>query len=216
MLNQKVYLIFTDEGLTGSFKDMAKDIKDLEKSVIQNEAQIDILNKQKTDLQTKLSNSEEVLNVSNEILELDSIYTSIQREVELKDKFLVSKEQVALLQKMLDKLSYNEEDVTNLDRLFNDYTALNSKVTNYKNTSNDIGDLNKRLDKYKDMDDKPIDDLYNDYIKTESLVDRYYKISMEVDTIGAKINTMITNIEIEEKKLSEFKVCPLCGGDLKC
>lgn len=204
------------ESLSDVLKDMSKDIKDLDKTVIQNEAQIDILNKQKTDLEGKLINAEQILDVSNKILELDSTYTSLTREIELKDRFLNGIDIINTLKAKLDKLVVDKDTTLKLDSVKDYYIKSKDIVEKYQRTYNTVNDLTTRLNRYVSTNTDTLDAVFKSYKDLETLVTKYYNIEKESYNIKTKLNDLEIALDKEKEKLNSFNVCPLCGGELKC
>ena len=204
------------ESLSDVLKDMSRDIKDLEKAIIQNEAQIEILTKQKIDVDNKLSNSNKTLEISNRILEMDSTYNSIKRELELRDLVHEIKNDISAKEALLNKLFYDKDSVSNLDQLYSRYIDTNNKSILYKDIKNSIDYLDTKINQYNNLNVGDVSSNFDHYTKLAKAVESYHKLSEEINSIHAKLEAMSTGLSDEKEKLNQFKVCPLCGGDLKC
>ena len=204
------------ESLSDVLKDMAKDIKDLDKSVIQNEAQIDILNKQKANLENKLVDADTILEVSNKILALDSTYTSINREVELRDKYTDNTASTSMLRQRLETLTVDSDLVTKMDQLKESYVASRDVAQKYKTVFSVRQSLSDRLANSVSVNTDNLDTLCESYKILQDVVARYYKVQEQFKDIENKIGELDIALDSEKEKLNEFNVCPLCGGELKC
>lgn len=204
------------ESLSDVLKDMAKDIKDLDKSVIQNEAQIDILNKQKANLENKLVDADTILEVSNKILALDSTYTSINREVELRDKYIDNTASISMLKQRLETLTVDGDLVTKMDQLKESYAASRDVAQKYKTVFSVRQSLSDRLANSVSVNTDNLDTLCESYKTLQDVVARYYKVQEQFKDIENKIGELDIALDNEKEKLNGFNVCPLCGGELKC
>lgn len=204
------------ESLSDVLKDMSKDIKDLDKSIIQNEARMDILTKQKTDLEGKLVNADEILEVSNKIIALDSTYTSIVREIELRDKYLKDIKDKDILEDNLNKYSIDKDLVEKLDAVKNNYVNSKNKILSYKNTANSINSLTETLNKYSDINTIDLDKAFDSCTIVNKLVNKYKAAYNQVRDIETKLSDFDIALKEEKDKLDKFSICPLCGGELKC
>lgn len=204
------------ESLSDVLKDMAKDIKDLDKSVIQNEAQIDILNKQKANLENKLVDADTILEVSNKILALDSTYTSINREVELRDKYADNTASISVLRQRLETLTVDSDLVTKMDQLKESYVASRDVAQKYKTVFSVRQSLSDKLANSVSVSTDNLDTLCESYKILQDVVARYYKVQEQFKDIENKIGELDIALDSEKEKLNKFNVCPLCGGELKC
>lgn len=204
------------ESLSDVLKDMAKDIKDLDKSIIQNEAQIDILNKQKASLENKLVDADSILDVSNKILALDSTYTSINRESELRDKYTDDTASIGILRQRLETLTVDGDLVIKMDQLKESYVASRDTAQKYKNVFSVRQSLSDKLASSVSINTDSLDTLCKSYKTLQDIATRYYKVQEQFKDIENKIGELDIALDSEKEKLNKFNVCPLCGGELKC
>lgn len=204
------------ESLSDVLKDMSKDIKDLDKSVIQNEAQIDILTKQKNDIEAKLSNSEKILEVSNKVLEMDSEYTQINREVELKDRYLKSSNDVEVLRLRIKNLSIDKHLQDRVDNLYSLYTKSVSTVQNYTTCLDNISRLSHKIDSCKNFSTGRLDLIKGEYERLVEIFSKYSTCTNKVVELKASIKDYDNQLEELREQLGKFKVCPLCGSERMC
>ena len=204
------------ESLSDVLKDMSKDIKDLDKSVIQNEAQIDILTKQKNDIEAKLSNSEKILEVSNKVLEMDSEYTQINREVELKDRYLKSSNNVEVLRLRIKNLSIDKHLQDRVDNLYSLYTKSVSTVQNYTTCLDNISRLSHKIDSCKNFSTGRLDLIKGEYERLVEIFSKYSTCTNKVVELKASIKDYDNQLEELREQLGKFKVCPLCGSERMC
>lgn len=204
------------ESLSDVLKDMSKDIKDLDKSVIQNEAQIDILTKQKNDIEAKLSNSEKILEVSNKVLEMDSEYTQINREVELKDRYLKSSNSIEVLRLRIKNLSIDKNLRDRVDNLYSLYTKSVSTVQNYTTCLDNISRLSHKIDSCKNFSTSRLDLIKSEYERLVEIFSKYSTCTNKVVELKASIKDYDSQLEELREQLGKFKVCPLCGSERMC
>lgn len=204
------------ESLSDVLKDMAKDIKDLDKSVIQNEAQIDILNKQKANLENKLVDADTILDVSNKILALDSTYTSINRESELRDKYTDDTASIGILKQRLETLTVDGDLVIKMDQLKESYVTSRDIAQKYKTVFSVRQSLSDKLASSVSINTDSLDTLCKSYKTLQDIATRYYKVQEQFRDIENKIGELDIALDSEKEKLNKFNVCPLCGGELKC
>ena len=204
------------ESLSDVLKDMSKDIKDLDKSVIQNEAQIDILTKQKNDIEAKLSNSEKILEVSNKVLEMDSEYTQINREVELKDRYLKSSNSIEVLRLRIKNLSIDKNLRDRVDNLYSLYTKSVSTVQNYTTCLDNISRLSHKIDSCKNFSTSRLDLIKGEYERLVEIFSKYSTCTNKVVELKASIKDYNSQLEELREQLGKFKVCPLCGSERMC
>lgn len=204
------------ESLSDVLKDMAKDIKDLDKSIIQNEAQIDILNKQKANLENKLVDADTILDVSNKILALDSTYTSINRESELRDKYTDDTASIGILKQRLETLTVDGDLVIKMDQLKESYVTSRDIAQKYKTVFSVRQSLSDKLASSVNINTDSLDTLCKSYKTLQDIATRYYKVQEQFKDIENKIGELDIALDSEKEKLNKFNVCPLCGGELKC
>lgn len=204
------------ESLSNVLKDMSKDIKDAEKSIVQNDAQLDILIKQQTELNYKLLHADTILDISNQILNLDSTDSKLSHMSDIRDKYNTISKDVVLLMDRYNKLNVNL-DTSLLDKLKEDYISYTSLSTKYNNLSKDIGSIKdyiRSLD--TPVDAGELDLLCNNYTKLCELVKIYNNCIQDINNINSSIDVVDKAILNENDNLSKFKICPLCGSEIKC
>lgn len=204
------------ENLSNVLKDINKDMKDLDKSIIQNEAQMDLLIKQQTDLNVKLSNSDRLLDITGQILALDSTDTSLNQLDMLKDRYnniITNRDRLNIL---YNKYNINI-NLNDLDSLRDSYNTLLGLYTKYTNIYNKKANLASYLNKVTlDINLDDIDKLEKDYTDLESLVKTYRNYLEKKYLLNTNINNLDKDINSCKEQLAKFKICPLCGSEIKC
>lgn len=203
------------ESLSNVLKDINKDIKDLDKAIIQNEAQIDILTKQQIQLEDNLKDSTFILDVSNQIINLDTENNHIENLVKCKDSYLSITSEINGLSRTIESLNI-DFNINELDALKTVYEGYLSTYNKYKITKDEHDSLLqkiKQLDIQVDM--SQLDESIINYTKLTDLSKEYKTVLNKVSEIKDIIKTYTLDIDEESKKLAEFKICPLCGNEIK-
>lgn len=204
------------ESLSNVLKDISKDIKDDEKSIIQNDAQLDILIKQQTDLNYKLLHADTVLDLSNQILDLDTTDAKISKMVEYKNNFSNLTTNICKLRDTYNLLDVNL-DTSLLDKLKEDYLSYTQYVNKYHEVMASKNSLETKLSSLDiHLDTKTIEDLMNTYNNILTLVDLYKQHIASKTSLNTKLTNLDVDIADEKSKLDNFKICPLCGSEIKC
>lgn len=204
------------ESLSNVLKDISKDIKDAEKSIVQNDAQLDILIKQQTELNYKLLHADTILELSSKILELDATDTKINQMVENRDKYNNLTNNIIILKDRYDKLNINI-DMVSLDKIATDYSNLVKEVNSYKLISSTRDTLKNRYESLNiSLSTDELDENINTYKNLISLVKQYKEIVNSKQSIENSISILDKEINEEKEKLNKFKICPLCGSEIKC
>lgn len=203
------------ESLSDVLKDMAKDIKDLDKAIIQNEAQIDILNRQKVDIESKLLNADEILKVSNDIIDLDVENNKMDAIQQSRERYLRNKADVVFLKNSLSAMRI-DFDTSLLDESKDTYMCYRD-VTNRYHSCKAARDglVGKVKDLTLNVDMQSIDDEAAAYQKVLNLYKRFKDLySVKQNLVGILKES---DIKIQEAKevLNSFGVCPLCGKKLE-
>ena len=207
------------ESLSNVLKDISKDIKDLEKNVVQNEAQMDILIKQQTQLNYNLLHADTVLDISSKILDLDSTDSKITQLCGLKDNYSKLSADIVVLKDNYNRLSIPSLDdkSTLLDKLKDDYNNYYRIANQYKNVLNLRNSLNDKFTSLSTtISTDEIDKLKDNYTILVQLVAKYKNINTAINTIKENIDNLDSSILNENEKLSKFDICPLCGSSIKC
>ena len=204
------------ESLSNVLKDMAKDIKDIEKSIVQNEAKMDILVGQQTKYNSELSHADEIIEVVNQILDLDPHHLQLLELDKTSSKYLTTKDEITSVSNHLQQLQV-DVDTQVVDQLQKEYIDYTNLYKSYTSTNNDVIQLKNHLSSLDiSISTAELDKQYNDFKTLNELVEKYWQISQEVYTIGSQLNTLGVKIDQEKEKLDGFNICPLCGGELKC
>lgn len=203
------------ESLSNVLKDISKDIKDIDKSIIQNDARIDVLTKQQAQLNENLKDSDHILEVSNRIIEMDSEYQKIERLSKYSQSFSSITSDISNLKGQI--ASYNIDiDLNSLTQLKERYVNYTSIFDSYNKTKGARDLLLNKIDIYSvSIDLSRLDTQFSDLSKVNQLLSSYNSIVDEVNYFRNQISDFDERIKIEKDKLSEFKVCPLCGNSIE-
>ena len=202
------------ESLSNVLKDISKDIKEVDKNIIQNEAQMDLLIKQQAQLNDQLKSSDKILEISNEIISLDSTNTYISQLISTRDKCNQVINSISDLQIKFNSININI-DMSQLDRLKDQYLQYDKLRCLYNNTLDSKNNLEHHLDQLSlNIDIEELDNIKTSYINLVSLVNSYKKCLNDIDNIGNNLFIISQQIVDEKAKLDKFKVCPLCGNEL--
>lgn len=203
------------ESLSNVLKDISKDIKDLDKSLTQNEAQIDILSKQQIQLNENLKNADAILEISNKIIDMDIEYQRVEQLTKYKQSHISLSSEIKRLQAQIASYNINI-DISNLECVMNDYSSYMSVYNDYKKAKSEYDVL---LDKIQDYNAKvdlsKLSDLYEKHNSVKSLISQYNILNSSISSIRDQILEYDSEIGIEKNKLSKFKICPLCGKELE-
>lgn len=204
------------ESLSNVLKDISKDIKDGEKSIIQNDAQLDILIKQQTELNYKLLHADTILDISSKILELDTVDTKINKMIESKDLYNDLSNNVSKLMDRYKTLNINiSTDI--LDKLKEEYSDFIKYSTNYKDILDSKKSLENRISNLNiNIDINKLDNYMENYNNIVELIKIYKQCIKSQNMLNGKISDIDKNISENQEKLNNFKICPLCGSEIKC
>lgn len=200
------------ESLSNVLKDINKDIKTSEKSIVQNEAQLDLLINQQSQLQSNLKNSSEIIKISNQILELDSINSNINKLIALKDTYNSCKKDRIHLDNLYKKLSF-PLDLASLETTYTSYTNIESLYDKYKTLIKNKNILSSYFNRLSlDFDIGQLDKLEEDYISLLKLVNEYTASKRDLNKYNIELNDLNQALMQEQEKLNTFDICPLCGS----
>lgn len=204
------------ESLSNVLKDISKDIKDSEKSIVQNDARLDTLIKQQTDLNYKLLHADTILDISSQILDLDATDIKISKMVESRASYNNLSNEVLKLNTLYNQLNI-DIDTSLLDKTKDNYIECINVVNNYKNI---LESKNNLATKYSvldvNLDTLSLDKTIEEYNQVVNLVKLYKEHLESKESLNSKINSIEDNLKEQTDKLSEFKICPLCGSEIKC
>lgn len=204
------------ESLSNVLKDISKDIKDSEKSIVQNDARLDTLIKQQTDLNYKLLHADTILDISSQILDLDATDIKISKMVESRASYNNLSNEVFKLNTLYNQLNI-DIDTSLLDKTKDNYIECINVVNNYKNI---LESKNNLATKYSvldvNLDTLSLDKTIEEYNQVVNLVKLYKEHLESKESLNNKINSIEDNLKEQTDKLSEFKICPLCGSEIKC
>lgn len=204
------------ESLSNVLKDISKDIKDSEKSIVQNDARLDTLIKQQTDLNYKLLHADTILDISSQILDLDATDIKISKMVESRASYNNLSNEVLKLNTLYNQLNI-DIDTSLLDKTKDNYIECINVVNNYKNI---LESKNNLATKYSvldvNLDTLSLDKTIEEYNQVVNLVKLYKEHLESKESLNSKINNIEDNLKEQTDKLSEFKICPLCGSEIKC
>lgn len=204
------------ESLSNVLKDISKDIKESEKSIIQNDARLDTLIKQQTDLNCKLLHADTILDISSQILDLDATDIKISKMVESRTSYNNLSNEVLKLNTLYNQLNI-DIDTSLLDKTKDNYIECINVVNNYKNI---LESKNNLATKYSvldvNLDTLSLDKTIEEYNQVVNLVKLYKEHLESKESLNSKINNIEDNLKEQTDKLSEFKICPLCGSEIKC
>lgn len=203
------------ESLSNVLKDISKDIKDIDKAIIQNEARVDVLTKQQIQLNENLKDSDRILEVSNKIIEMDSEYQKIERLSKYSQSFSSITDNISGLKDQIS--SYDVDiDLDNLTQLKEHYIDYMTISDNYNKTREAKDLLLNKIDTYSvSVDLASLDTQFSNLNKINQLLSSYNSILGEINQSKSLISDFDEKIKIEKDKLSEFKVCPLCGNSIE-
>lgn len=202
------------ESLSNVLKDISKDIKDLDKSLSYNEAQIDLLTKQQIQINNNLENSDQILEASNKIIELDGEYQKINQLRECNRLFSSISTDISNLTGQISLYDINI-DLDGLEKLYDEYTCYNDVYSKYLQSKSENDLLLSKIDKYNIIINvEDLDDEYNILIKMNNLLHRFNIVNEDINLLENNIRECNEKIDQLDKDLSEFKVCPLCGGEI--
>lgn len=202
------------ESLSNVLKDISKDIKDTDKNIIQNEAQMDILVKQQAQINENLKNADKILEISNKIISLDSTNSHIDQLIKTKDEYNKTAHSVYTLQNKFDNINI-DIDTTKLDELKVQYEKYHQLRFLYNTTLDSKNSLEYRLSKFNlNIDLNQLDKIKDDYIKLLDTVKSYKNVTIDISNIETSLSSIAKQINNEKVKLDKFKICPLCGNTL--
>lgn len=202
------------ESLSNVLKDINKDIKEVDKAIIQNEAQIDVLIKQQIQLNNNLENADAILETSNKILELDTECNSINDLLINHKKYNELSSAIITLKQQTSRLNINI-DISELDDLKSDYDITNQLSKEFKSIFEEKTFLINRINKLSvNVNTKELEDFLNEYNKVIDLYTNYNKIKDAKSILTESIANYDLAIKANQDKLSSYKVCPLCGNNL--
>lgn len=202
------------ESLSNVLKDINKDIKEVDKAIIQNEAQIDILTKQQIQLNESLKNADKILEVSNNILELDTECNSINELLVCYSKYSNLSTDIINLKYSYNKLNINI-DTDNLDLLKEDYDKIHQLADRHNKIFNEVFLLTHKINNYSiNINIEELDDLLSVYNKTMNLYNNYNEIKSYKESLIKNIDSYDKALKENQNILSTYKVCPLCGNSL--
>ena len=200
------------ESLSNVLKDISKDIKTSEKSIVQNEAQLDLLISQQSQLQSNLKNSSEIIKISNQILELDSTNSTISKLIVLKDAYVSCKKDKTYLDDLYNRLSF-PLDLASLEATYISYTNIENLYTKYKTLIENKDILSSQLNKLSlNFDMGQLDRLEENYISLLKLVNEYTVSKRNLDKYNIELGILDQALLQEQEKLDTFDICPLCGS----
>lgn len=202
------------ESLSSVLKDISKDIKDTNASIVTNDSKLDLLKSQLGAVEDKLRGAEQAEETCKEIIAMDSEYNSISLLESEVQGFNSTNQEISNLSDSLTKIP--NLDTSTLDVAYSDYQSV-AVVQEYQAKMSAIADDQARLSSIdnkisilESLDSIDISILEN----LDSLVKEYNDLLQVIHTSEQQLLDIDTNISQLEEQLQEFKVCPLCGREL--
>lgn len=202
------------ESLSSVLKDIAKDIKDTNTQIVTNDSKLDLLRSQLKAVEDRLVSAEQVEETCKNIIAMDSEYTLINTLDSVSNDFKNKTNEIANL--YTDLNSVVQIDTTSLDTVREEYEVVAPALDYQKK----LEELNAERAKLDSVEQAIATVSAIESIDIESLdllnsqVSSYRKILQELENLNADMSNVQVELDNLQVELSEFKVCPLCGGEL--
>lgn len=202
------------ESLSSVLKDISKDIKDTNTQIVTNDSKLDLLRSQLKAVEDKLVSAEQVEETCKNIIAMDSEYTLINTLDSVSNDFKNKTNEIVNL--YTDLNSVVQIDTTSLDTVREEYEVVVPALDYQKK----LEELNAEQAKLDSVEQAIATVSAIESIDIESLdllnsqVSSYRKILQELENLNADMSNVQVELDNLQVELSEFKVCPLCGGEL--
>lgn len=202
------------ESLSSVLKDIAKDIKDTEASIKANDSKLDLLQSQQRDIDAKLQSAEQVEEVCNEIIKLDSEHNALQGLITMAGGYSQAFQSLCELRMRLSNIV--QLDTQQLDAAYEDYKIIQyiqefqTKAKLLQDDKQVLISLNDNIDALSGLDSIDLSELNN----IKSTIQDFQFVKGELNSERVHLSELNNQIGIINQELSEFKVCPLCGKEM--
>ena len=202
------------ESLSSVLKDIAKDIKDTNASIMANDSKLDLLRSQLTTTEERLRTAEKTEETCKAIIAMDSEYNwinSLDSEIQAFNRVSTS---LSELQASL--VTIPNLDTSTLDGAYQDYQVVpvieeyQKKFQELNSAEEFLSQINAKIDIIQDIDSIDIGVLNT----IQSTINEYNSVMYELSNEQSRLGELDSMIEQCREELKEFKVCPLCGGEL--
>ena len=202
------------ESLSSVLKDIAKDIKDTNASIVANDSKLDLLHSQLTTTEERLRDAEKTEETCKAIIAMDSEYNfinSLDSEIQVFNRVSTN-----LVELQGSLITIPNLDTSTLDVAYQDYQVV-PVVEEYQKKSQELhsaeeslSQINSKIEIIQDIDNVDISVLNT----IQSAINEYNSVMYELSNEHSRLGELDLMIEQVKEELKEFKVCPLCGGEI--